>query len=148
MWGAGPSCAAAAGLLGALAACSAKLALGAEYLREVCVAAAQGGEAAAGPCAWLHVLLQIGCVGLVLAFNAVMWTFFAKALRYSSSSATATVTTTASNFLSSAFLGKLLFGETHTLLWWAGITMTLCGLLLLHTAPSQSEQIQSEKKDK
>ncbi|XP_025056059.1 transmembrane protein 42 [Alligator sinensis] len=96
----------------------------------------------------LRVLLQVGCVGLVFACNAVMWTFFAKALRYSSSSATATVTTTASNFLSSAFLGKLLFGETHTLLWWAGITMTLCGLLLLHTAPSQSEQIQSEKKDK
>uniref|UniRef100_A0A674K2Y7 Transmembrane protein 42 n=2 Tax=Emydidae TaxID=8476 RepID=A0A674K2Y7_9SAUR len=77
-----------------------------------------------------------------------MWTFFAKALHYSSSSATATVTTTASNFISSAFLGKLLFGETRALLWWVGISVTLCGLLLLHTASPHTEQQHSEKKDK
>uniref|UniRef100_A0A8C3SJA2 Transmembrane protein 42 n=1 Tax=Chelydra serpentina TaxID=8475 RepID=A0A8C3SJA2_CHESE len=96
----------------------------------------------------LHVVLRVGCVGLVFACNAVMWTFFAKALHYSSSSATATVTTTASNFVSSAFLGKLLFGETRALLWWIGISVTLCGLLLLHTASPQTEQQHSVKKDK
>ncbi|XP_065254478.1 transmembrane protein 42 [Emys orbicularis] len=146
-WGAAHS--AVAGLLGALAACSAKLALGADYLREACAAAAGGEEAAAaGACVWLHVVLRVGCVGLVFACNAVMWTFFAKALHYSSSSATATVTTTASNFISSAFLGKLLFGETRALLWWVGISVTLCGLLLLHTASPHTEQQHSEKKDK
>ncbi|MEE6520465.1 hypothetical protein FKM82_018349 [Ascaphus truei] len=50
MW-AGSGCAAAAGLLGALSACSAKLALGADYLREACEAAAgdQGGT-----CQWVR----------------------------------------------------------------------------------------------
>ncbi|XP_038244160.1 transmembrane protein 42 [Dermochelys coriacea] len=139
-WGAAHS--AVAGLLGALAACSAKLALGGDYLREACAAAA------AGACVGLHVVLRVGCVGLVFACNAVMWTFFAKALHYSSSSATATVTTTASNIISSAFLGRLLFGETRALLWWVGISVMLCGLLLLHTASLQTEQQQSEKKDK
>ncbi|MEE6520464.1 hypothetical protein FKM82_018349 [Ascaphus truei] len=97
MW-AGSGCAAAAGLLGALSACSAKLALGADYLREACEAAAgdQGGT-----CQWVHLLLRLCCVCLVFACNAVMWTFFAKALRFSSSSASATVTTTGSNFVSS-----------------------------------------------
>ncbi|XP_046794130.1 uncharacterized protein TMEM42 [Gallus gallus] len=95
--------AAAAGLLGAAAAGAAKLALGARPL--------SGGEAAGG---WLPVLLHVGCIGLVCACNAVMWTVFAKALRLSSSSASASVTTTASNFISSAILGKLLFGETWT----------------------------------
>lgn len=51
-WGAAHS--AVAGLLGALAACSAKLALGAGYLREACAAAAGGEEAAAGACVWVR----------------------------------------------------------------------------------------------
>ncbi|XP_061442909.1 transmembrane protein 42 [Rhineura floridana] len=145
-WGA--AFAAGAGLLGALAACSAKLALGADYLREGCVAVIGGEEPAASVCAWLPMILRVGCGGLVLAFNAIMWTFFAKALGYSSSSATATVTSAASNFISSAFLGKLLFGETHALLWWIGISITLLGLLLLHTAPSLLEEQRHLKEKK
>ncbi|XP_064297874.1 transmembrane protein 42 [Phalacrocorax carbo] len=124
--------AAAAGLLGAAAAAAAKLAVG-------------PGGAAAG--AWLPVLLRIGCVGLVFVCNAVMWTLFAKALRLSSSSATASVTATASNFISSAILGKLLFGESWKLLWWVGLAMTLCGLMLLHTAAPQLAHLPAEKKE-
>ncbi|XP_028606518.2 transmembrane protein 42 [Podarcis muralis] len=143
-WGA--AFAAGAGLLGALAACSAKLALGADYLQGACAAVVGGEEAASGACSWLPMMLRIGCGGLVLACNAIMWTFFAKALRYSSSSATATLTSTASNFISSAFLGKLLFGETHALLWWIGISLTLLGLLLLHTAPPLAEEKKEKKR--
>ncbi|XP_051467173.1 transmembrane protein 42 [Apus apus] len=76
-----------------------------------------------------------------------MWTVFTKALRLSSSSAAASVTTTASNFISSAILGKLLFGETWTLLWWVGLSVTLCGLALLHTAAPQSAWLPTEKKE-
>ena len=53
------------------------------------------------PVLQLHIPLRLLCGGLLFTCNAVMWTFFAKALRYSSSSARATVTTTASNFISS-----------------------------------------------
>ncbi|XP_053916444.1 transmembrane protein 42 isoform X2 [Cuculus canorus] len=115
----------AAGLLGAVAAAAAKLALG----------------------PWLPVLFRISCVGLVFACNAVMWTVFAKALRLSSSSAAVSVTTMASNFISSAILGKLLFGETWTPLWWVGLAVTLCGLMLLHTAAPQLGQFLVEKKE-
>uniref|UniRef100_A0A8C2SYV7 Transmembrane protein 42 n=1 Tax=Coturnix japonica TaxID=93934 RepID=A0A8C2SYV7_COTJA len=94
----------------------------------------------------LPLLLRVGCIGLVCACNAVMWTVFAKALRLSSSSASASVTTTASNFISSAILGKLLFGETWTPLWWIGLTVTLCGLMLLHTAAPQPTLHVVEKK--
>ncbi|KAM6275259.1 transmembrane protein 42 [Spheniscus humboldti] len=128
----GGAAAAAAGLLAAAAAAAAKLALG------------PSGVAAGG---WLPVLLRIGCFGLVFACNAVMWTVFAKALRLSSSSATASVTTTASNFIFSAILGKLLFGETWTPLWWVGLAMTLCGLMLLHTAAPRPAQLLAEKKE-
>ncbi|KAM9302504.1 transmembrane protein 42 [Morus bassanus] len=125
--------AAAAGLLGAAAAAAAKLAVG------------PGRGAAAG--GWLPVLLRISCVGLVFTCNAVMWTVFAKALRLSSSSATASVTSTASNFISSAILGKLLFGETWKPLWWVGLAVTLCGLMLLHTAAPRLAQLPAEKKE-
>uniref|UniRef100_A0A3B4BIR2 Uncharacterized protein n=1 Tax=Periophthalmus magnuspinnatus TaxID=409849 RepID=A0A3B4BIR2_9GOBI len=53
-----------------------------------------------GAAASLSAKLSLG-TGLLLVCNAVMWTFFSKALRHSSSSARATVTTTASNFISS-----------------------------------------------
>lgn len=49
----------------------------------------------------LHIPLRLLCGGLLFTCNAVMWTFLAKALRYSSSSTWTTVTTTASNFISS-----------------------------------------------
>ncbi|KAM6134756.1 transmembrane protein 42 [Pterocles gutturalis] len=128
----GGAAAAAAGLLGAVAAAAAKLALG------------PGGEAAGG---WLPVLLRVGCIGLVFACNAVMWTVFAKALRLSSSSSAASVTTTASNFISSAVLGKLLFGETWTPLWWVGLALTLCGLALLHTSAPRPAWLPAEEKE-
>ncbi|XP_041322441.1 transmembrane protein 42, partial [Pyrgilauda ruficollis] len=117
---------------GAVAAAAAKLALG------------PGGEAAGGP---LLVLLRLICVGLVFVCNAVMWTVFTKALRLSSSSAAASVTTTASNFISSAILGRLLFRETWTPLWWVGLAMTVCGLTLLHTAAPQLVPVPVEKKE-
>ncbi|KAF0022708.1 hypothetical protein F2P81_025100 [Scophthalmus maximus] len=77
-----------------------------------------------------------------------MWTFFSKALRHCSSSARATVTTTASNFISSAVLGRVIFGETHALLWWLGISITLCGLLVLHGAAPRTPSQAEDEKDK
>ncbi|XP_042202382.1 transmembrane protein 42a isoform X3 [Callorhinchus milii] len=92
--GLGVAMALCAGALGALAATAAKLTLTGDHLRPESRQEAAPGEL-------IHVLLRVGCGGLVFLFNALMWTFFAKALRYSSSSARASLTTTASNFLSS-----------------------------------------------
>ncbi|XP_060706074.1 transmembrane protein 42a [Hemiscyllium ocellatum] len=127
----------AAGLFAALASTAAKFSLGADSVPELVTRGM--GE-------WLHILLRVGCGGMAFLFNALMWTFFAKALRYSSS-ARASVTTVASNFLSTAFLGKLLFGEVHAMLWWIGVTITLCGLLLLHTVKETKDQNDAYKKE-
>uniref|UniRef100_A0A1A8HBE6 Transmembrane protein 42 n=1 Tax=Nothobranchius korthausae TaxID=1143690 RepID=A0A1A8HBE6_9TELE len=95
----------------------------------------------------MHVPLRFLCGGLLLCCNAVMWTMFSKALRHASSSAGATVTTTASNFICSGLLGRLVFRETHTCLWWAGISLTLCGLLVLHAAAPEQQTPQEDSKD-
>ncbi|XP_072535957.1 transmembrane protein 42a [Salminus brasiliensis] len=144
-----------AGFLGAAASCSAKLSLGASYLTELCD---RGVRRWAVPesrtltlqidptaCEWLHIPLRLLCGVLLFICNAVMWTFFAKALRHSSSSAQATVTMTASNFISSAFLGYVIFGESHALLWWVGIFITLLGLFILHGSSPPDHQLDVKK---
>ncbi|XP_019735567.1 transmembrane protein 42-like [Hippocampus comes] len=133
-----------AGCLGATASLSAKLTLGADYLKEMCEAGLSSTSDAKHDndettvCLWLDIPLRLLCVVLMFLCNAVMWTFFSKALRYSSSSARATATTTGGNFISSAILGRLIFGETQSVLWWVGISLTLCGLLVLHGSTPQN----------
>ncbi|XP_068612055.1 transmembrane protein 42-like [Brachionichthys hirsutus] len=135
----------AAGFLGAAASLCAKLSLGADYLRGACESGTSGGSAA---CEWLLPPLRLLCGGLLLSCNAVMWTFFSKALRHCSSSARATVTVTASNFISSAVLGRVIFGETHAALWWGGISLTLCGLFVLHgSSPQTFPKEEGEKEE-
>ncbi|XP_059920672.1 transmembrane protein 42a [Gadus macrocephalus] len=145
-----------AGILGAVASSSAKLSLGADYLKDMCDTGMKRWTTEdhwsrhaeeETPCDWLHIPLRLMCGGLLFTCNAVMWTFFSKALRHCSSSARATVTTTASNFVSSAVLGKMIFGETHAALWWVGISLTLSGLLVLHESTPQIVSQEDDKKD-
>ncbi|KAM9352873.1 transmembrane protein 42a [Symphorus nematophorus] len=142
-----------AGFLGAAASLSAKLSLGADYLTDLCESGLSGWtethetHGGAAVCDWLHIPLRLLCGVLLFTCNAVMWTFFSKALRHCSSSARATVTTTASNFISSAVLGRVIFGETHAALWWVGISLTLCGLLVLHGSTPQTLSQEESKKD-
>ncbi|XP_057689994.1 transmembrane protein 42-like [Corythoichthys intestinalis] len=139
-----------AGCLGAAASLSAKLTLGADYLMEICQATVSGTSGAQhdGPtvCSWLHIPLRLMCMGLMFLCNAVMWTFFSKALRYSSSSAMATATTSAGNFIFSAILGKLIFGESQAGLYWLGIFLTLCGMVVLHGSRPKEDLPQEEGK--
>ncbi|CAG6016074.1 unnamed protein product [Menidia menidia] len=134
-----------AGFLGAAASLSAKLSLGADYVIEMCETGLREWtdfHDSPAVCEWVHYPLRLLCVGLLFMCNVIMWTFFSKALQKCSSSATATVTTTASNFIFSGIFGKLIFAETHAALWWAGICLTLSGLLLLHgtTHPTLSQE--------
>ncbi|XP_061738103.1 uncharacterized protein LOC133539862 isoform X2 [Nerophis ophidion] len=136
-----------AGFLAAVASSSAKLSLGADYLKGVCetglrtwgeqrkfrqadetTACDRVREAGKVKSAYLtfppahsasaplqddlHIPLRLLCGGLLFTCNAVMWTFLAKALRHSSSSTRTTVTTTASNFVSSS--GNFAFIAFHT----------------------------------
>ncbi|XP_039974668.1 transmembrane protein 42-like [Xiphias gladius] len=139
-----------AGFLSAASSLSAKLSLGADYLREMCESRLGGRTETSGwttDCDWLHIPLRLLFGGLLFTCNAVMWTLFSKALRHCSSSARATVTTTASNFVSSAILGRVIFGESHAALWWVGISLTLCGLLVIHGSTPQALPQGEGKKD-
>ncbi|XP_006765171.1 PREDICTED: transmembrane protein 42, partial [Myotis davidii] len=85
-----------------------------------------------------HLLLQVHVTSCILGIivmataNSLMWTFFSRGLSFSMSSAIASVTVTFSNILSSAALGFVLYGESQEVLWWGGVFLILCGLILVH----------------
>jgi drug/metabolite transporter (DMT)-like permease len=74
--------------------------------------------------------LRAGCFGMVFVCNMVMWNFFVKSMNLSSS-VTATVVNSATNFFSSALLGHLLFAEPLPAAWWLGSAFIIAGLFFL-----------------
>jgi len=75
--------------------------------------------------------LRILSFALMILFNAIMWTTFVKALRFCNTSLEATVTNTAANFFTSAVVGRVVFEETVTLMWWVGTLLIIFGLGLM-----------------
>lgn len=71
--------------------------------------------------------------GLMLVSNALVWTFFVRALHASGGSLVATVTSASTNYCLSALFGALLFGESTSLVWWGGTSLVLVGLILIGT---------------
>ncbi|KAJ9590709.1 hypothetical protein L9F63_016225 [Diploptera punctata] len=84
----------------------------------------------------LKILLLVS----MLVFNVGVWTCFVKALQNSSSSLQATVSSTAVNYIFSALLGLVVFGETTSLQWWCGASLILIGLIFISRPTKQHEQ--------
>ncbi|KAK7873358.1 hypothetical protein R5R35_011389 [Gryllus longicercus] len=74
--------------------------------------------------------------------NACVWTFFVKALHSSKSSLSATVTSSATNYFCSALAGYLFFNEVTSLLWWAGTSLIIIGILVINR--SQGEELKNK----
>ncbi|KAF8461392.1 hypothetical protein BDZ91DRAFT_699624 [Kalaharituber pfeilii] len=69
--------------------------------------------------------------GLNLGFNAVMWALFTAALAKGSSATKVSVVNTSANFLLTAFLGFLVFGEKLPGMWWFGATLLVGGNVVI-----------------
>lgn len=68
---------------------------------------------------------------LNLLSNFAMWTLFTRALTASPSTTKATITNTTANFLFTALLGMLVFGEQVAGLWWVGASLMAVGCVLV-----------------
>ncbi|XP_031795932.1 transmembrane protein 42 isoform X3 [Sarcophilus harrisii] len=133
-------CSVAAGGLGAFAAAFAKLAL-----KPTSRGPEEEQEQEPAVHAWLTLMFRLMAFSLMIVSNSLMWAFFSKALSISSSSATASLTMTASNIIASAFLGYLLYGEYCAVMWWAGVVLILYGLALMHISSSADEELEEKK---
>ncbi|KAK4494756.1 hypothetical protein PRZ48_014112 [Zasmidium cellare] len=66
-----------------------------------------------------------------LAFNAVMWGLFTRALTLASSTVRVSVINTSANFMVTAVLGAIIFSENLPGLWWLGAAMLVAGSVII-----------------
>ncbi|BFZ60661.1 hypothetical protein YB2330_001703 [Saitoella coloradoensis] len=74
------------------------------------------------------------CFLLIFASNAIMWTFFSRALALSTSSTAPTIINTVTNFVVAAVSGFVVFGEVGALgrwEWWVGAGMMVVGSVVV-----------------
>ncbi|KAL1652117.1 hypothetical protein SLS58_000242 [Diplodia intermedia] len=68
---------------------------------------------------------------LNLLFNAIMWGLFTRALTLASSTVRVSIINTSANFMVTAVLGALIFGESLPGLWWLGAAMLVAGSVII-----------------
>ncbi len=66
-----------------------------------------------------------------LAFNALMWALFTKALTRASSTTRVSIINTSANFMLTAFAGWMVFGESLPGLWWVGAAGLVVGNVVI-----------------
>lgn len=126
------------GFLGATASCLAKFALDPDSMLfrtahdllcpNVDVGATISNHNA---CYWIVFGVSRGsCLACMILCNGYMLGTFLKGMEESGSVA-GTALSTASNFLTSAIYGYILWNERFTLLWWVGFTFVCAGVAVL-----------------
>ncbi|KAK4983963.1 hypothetical protein LTR66_008647 [Elasticomyces elasticus] len=68
---------------------------------------------------------------LNLLFTAVMWTLFTRALTLATSIMRVSIINTSANFMLTAALGALVFGESLPPMWWAGAALLVAGSVII-----------------
>ncbi|MCJ1305827.1 hypothetical protein MMC08_008644, partial [Hypocenomyce scalaris] len=80
---------------------------------------------------FVEFLIRATFFALNLAFNAIMWTLFTKALTRATSTTRVSIINTSSNFMLTALLGLLIFRESLPPLWWAGAGLLVVGNVVI-----------------
>lgn len=75
----------------------------------------------------LRIAIGLSSFGL----SATMWTFYTKALASSPSAVHVNIVNTTSNFLITAILGALIFGEKLPALWFLGAAFLVTGGVII-----------------
>jgi drug/metabolite transporter (DMT)-like permease len=99
-------------------------------------------------CYWVAFILSRGsCLLCMILCNGYMLGTFLKGMEESGSVA-GTALSTASNFISSAIYGYLLWNERFTFMWWIGFAMVGTGVGLLATLDNNINEKVSKRHSK
>ncbi|TID26056.1 hypothetical protein E2P81_ATG03827 [Venturia nashicola] len=79
----------------------------------------------------VEVILRIAIGLSSFGLSATMWTFYTKALASSPSAVHVNIVNTTSNFLMTAVLGALIFGEKLPALWFLGAAFLVMGGVII-----------------
>lgn len=69
--------------------------------------------------------------GLNQLSNIIMWILFTRALTAASSTTQVSILNTSANFMVTAVLGLIVFGEKLPLGWWAGASLLIAGTVVI-----------------
>ncbi|KAF1821402.1 uncharacterized protein K489DRAFT_321608 [Dissoconium aciculare CBS 342.82] len=93
-----------------------------------------------------EVVLNLFFLLLNISFNGVMWALFTKALTLATSSVQVSVINTSANFMATAILGMVVFGEELPALWWVGAAMLIAGSVIIGRRDGDDVAAKKEKK--
>jgi drug/metabolite transporter (DMT)-like permease len=68
---------------------------------------------------------------MYFVLSSTMWALFTRALSLSQSAVHVNIINTAANFVITAILGALIFGESLPLLWWVGASLLITGSVII-----------------
>ncbi|KAL1976594.1 hypothetical protein VTN31DRAFT_2876 [Thermomyces dupontii] len=88
---------------------------------------------------FVEFLVRAACFGLNILCNVLMWALFTRALTVSPSTTKVSITNTSTNFLVTAVLGMIVFGEQVRGLWWVGAAMMGVGCILVGMREKEGE---------
>uniref|UniRef100_A0A2C9LRG1 EamA domain-containing protein n=1 Tax=Biomphalaria glabrata TaxID=6526 RepID=A0A2C9LRG1_BIOGL len=149
-----------AGICAAMASVSAKLAVSSSSARElaalVCYSVKNIFEHQVEVLSLYEVMLTVRLISVlgIFVFNALMWVLFTKSMHQCSSTLEATTFNLSSNFISTAIVGNLLFGENLNSVWFVGSLFIIVGLTIVHrssddiTSTKSQQCIEKEERDK
>lgn len=83
---------------------------------------------------------------LSFVFSGIMWALYTKALSTAPSSIQASIVNTSSNFIITALLGQVVFGEKLPVQWWFGAALLLSGSIIIGRREETSKTEQAKKK--
>lgn len=83
---------------------------------------------------------------LMVVCNTIGCVLVVKALNGSESSLPVTVASTTTNYVCSAFIGLLIFGETTSLTWWCGTSLVILGLILICYTSGKEDYMSQQRK--
>ncbi|KAI7535801.1 hypothetical protein KC331_g11837 [Hortaea werneckii] len=82
---------------------------------------------------------------LNLAFNAVMWGLFTRALTLATSTVRVSVINTSANFMVTAILGAMVFKESLPGTWWLGASFLVAGSVIIGRRDESQKESASGK---
>jgi drug/metabolite transporter (DMT)-like permease len=95
---------------------------------------------------YLEAVLRAAIFGLSFFFTGTMWALYTKALSASPSAVKVNIVNTASNFIITALLGAVVFGEKLPLLWWFGAGLLVAGSVIIGKREEGGEENEGRKK--
>src|ERR1700755_772243 len=95
---------------------------------------------------YFDLVLRAAIFGLSFMFTGTMWALYTKALSASPSAVKVNIVNTASNFIITALLGAIVFGEKLPILWWLGAGLLVAGSVVIGRREEGGDEDATAKK--